>query len=238
MGYGTLGIIGGMGPLATAYLFNQIIGLTEAKCDQDHIHVLIDNNTEIPDRTDYLLHGGQNPLGKLVESAKLLEASGADFLIMPCNTAHYFYNDIKKEINIPFINMIDETARYILEYHPDIKRVGLLATEGTCRTGVYDHVFRNYGIEIVKPSAEEQSYVSEMIYSVKSGTYGKEIPPGYQEVLGSLLKLTGVTVLGCTELPVAHSIYGLNGSYVNTLQVLAENAVRLAGKKVRVKGIC
>lgn len=224
--------------MATSYLFNKIISLTEAECDQDHIHVLIDNNTEIPDRTNYLLHGGENPLDKLVESAKLLEASGADFLIMPCNTAHYFYSDIQKQINIPFINMIDETAKYVLECYPEIKRVGLLATEGTCSTGVYDNVFGNYGIKIEKPLLNGQEHVTEMIYSIKSGSYKKTISQGYYEVLEAMLKLTEVTVLGCTELPVAHGIYGLNGNYVNTLQVLAESAVRLSGKKVRVKGVC
>ena len=109
----TIGIIGGMGPLATVDLFGKIVNLTDAKCDNDHIHILIDNNTYIPDRTSYILGDGKNPLDELVKSAKRLKDMGADFLVMPCNTAHYFYNDIINNVSIPFINMIEETASYI-----------------------------------------------------------------------------------------------------------------------------
>ena len=83
----TIGIIGGMGPLATADLFEKIVGHTKAACDQEHLHVVIDSNTNIPDRTAALLHGGADPLPELTGSARRLEAMGADVLIMPCNTA-------------------------------------------------------------------------------------------------------------------------------------------------------
>ena len=125
----TVGIIGGMGPLATVDLFGKIVNLTDAKCDNDHIHILIDNNTYIPDRTSYILGDGENPIDELVKSAKRLKNMGADFLIMPCNTAHYFYNDIINNVSIPFINMIEETANYI--NNKNIKKVGLLSTTGT-----------------------------------------------------------------------------------------------------------
>src|SRR5690554_1747344 len=101
----SIGIIGGMGPLATCDLFGKIINNTNARIDQDHIHVYIDNNTEIPDRTAAILYGGKSPVAQLVRSAIKLESMGADALIMPCNTAHYFYDEVIKYVNIPMIHM-------------------------------------------------------------------------------------------------------------------------------------
>jgi aspartate racemase len=101
----TIGMIGGMGPLATVHLFERIVLRTKAEKDQDHIRIIIDNNTNIQDRTKAILGYGESPVKELVGSAKMLEKSGADFLIMPCNTAHYFIDHIKKNIKIPFINM-------------------------------------------------------------------------------------------------------------------------------------
>ena len=109
----SVGIIGGMGALATCDLFNKIISNTSASKDQEHIHVYIDNNTEIPDRTAAVLHGGESPVPQLVSSAIKLELIGADVLIMPCNTAHYFYDEFIKYVNIPMIQMPKETAKEI-----------------------------------------------------------------------------------------------------------------------------
>src|SRR5699024_10166329 len=109
----TLGILGGMGPLATVKLFEKIVSLTHANKDQEHIHTIIDSNINIPHRSRYILGNGDDPLNELIKSAKRLENAGADFLVMPCNTAHYFYDKIVAVMNIPFLNMIEETAKYI-----------------------------------------------------------------------------------------------------------------------------
>jgi aspartate racemase len=109
-----LGIIGGMGPLATVNLFNKIVINTDAQNDQEHIHMLVDNNINIPDRTAFLLGTGEDPTEELIKSAVRLEKAGADFLIMPCNTAHHFYEVIKEKINIDFLNMIEETVKFIV----------------------------------------------------------------------------------------------------------------------------
>lgn len=106
----TIGILGGMGPLATSDLFKKIIDVTDVDKDQDYPRVLIDNNTNIPDRTMAILHGGESPVPEMVRSTTVLSEMGADVLIIPCNTAHYFYNVIADSVTIPVLNMIKETA--------------------------------------------------------------------------------------------------------------------------------
>ena len=110
MSGGTIGIIGGMGPLATADLFQKIIRHTDARCDQEHLHILIDNNTAIPDRTAALLHGGADPFPEMCRSAKFLEAGGADCLIMPCNTAHFYHRRLQEQLRIPLLHMVELTC--------------------------------------------------------------------------------------------------------------------------------
>ena len=108
----TIGIIGGMGPLATADLFTRIINLTDAQKDAEHIHILIDNNPHIPDRTSAILHGTESPLPYLIESANRLKSAGADFLIIPCITSHGFYDELVK--NGPVITYSHlEIAKYL-----------------------------------------------------------------------------------------------------------------------------
>ncbi|MHB1394758.1 MAG: cysteate racemase [Clostridia bacterium] len=227
-----LGIVGGMGPLATVKLLEKIVMLTDAKCDQEHLHILVDNNTLIPDRTSYLIGSGEDPRGYLIHSAKLLCAMGANYLIMPCNTAHYFYSDIVKEINIPFLHMIEETAREIIASSPQSEMVGLLATEGTCKTGVYDDIFRKYGLKIIKPSIEKQRYVSSVIYGIKEN---REIDMDAFHKAVEELEAEGCEsfILGCTELSVLHVQHQLQGNFVDPMDIIARSAIRFGGKKVK-----
>lgn len=227
-----LGIVGGMGPLATVKLLEKIVMLTDAKCDQEHLHIIVDINTSIPDRTSYLIGAGEDPRGYLIHSAKLLCAMGADYLIMPCNTAHYFYSDIVKEINIPFLHMIEETARKIKEGNPESVKVGLLATEGTCKTGVYDDIFSKYGMQVTKPSTEKQKYVSDVIYGIKEN---RRIDIESFLSAADELKVVGCEtfVLGCTELSVLHAQHKLQGNFVDPIEIIARSAIRFGGGKCK-----
>jgi len=225
-----LGILGGMGPLATVKMIEKIVMHTDAKCDQDHLHIVVDINTSIPDRTSYLIGSGEDPRRELIHSAKLLCTMGADYLIMPCNTAHYFYNDIVKEINIPFLHMIEETAKNIKNSNPEIAKAGLLATEGTCKTGVYDDVFRGYGIQLIKPSVQKQKAVSDVIYGIKENQkiYIESFMSAVEE-----LKAMGCDafVLGCTELSVLYTQYKPKGNFVDPMEIIALSAIRFGGRK-------
>lgn len=229
-----LGIIGGMGPLATVDLFEKIVLLTDAKTDQEHLQILIDNNTRIPDRTNYILHNtGEDPAVELIESALKLQSIGADYLVMPCNTAHNFYDEIVEAIDIPFLNMIEETGKYILEKYPKVKDIGLLSTEGTIKAKVYDDIFKGYGLNIIKPSEKNQKHITDLIYNIKQGVSHNNLDGFYEAT--EEIKSQGVDlfILGCTELSVAHHMYNLQGNYVDPLVAIAISAIKYAGKKIR-----
>jgi len=136
----TLGIIGGMGPAATLDLFSKILKATPAKKDQDHIHIIIDNFPQIPDRTAFLLGKRENPLPYLLKSVRTLEKANVDVLCMPCNTAHYFVEDIRKATPLPFISIVESTLNEIKSSFENSKNIGLLATDGTIIGRVYHKV--------------------------------------------------------------------------------------------------
>ena len=225
-----IGIIGGMGPLATSDLFKKIILNTDAKSDQEHIRVLIDNNTEIPDRTDSILHGGKSPLPELIKSAALLWAMGAEILVMPCNTAHYYHAELQKNIGIPILNMIDLTRAAILK--SGAKRVGLLATEGTLRSGIYQSAFSGSGIEIITPTESEGRVIGDLIYKgVKAGDRDYDVSSARGVMDAMLLRGAEIFILGCTELPPAMEIYGLNYRVCDPTMELALGAIAAASGK-------
>ena len=225
----TIGIIGGMGPLATVHLFERIVLRTKAEKDQDHIRVLIDSNTNIQDRTKAILGIGESPVKELVNSAKILENSGADFLIMPCNTAHYFIDEIKKNINVPFINMPEETVKYTYDKYGKDALVGIMATDGTIKTKIYENYYAGLGIKTLVP-IKTQGKIMEFIYDViKKGNYDAGTDLFFECV--NELKDLGATafLLGCTELSSAQYLYKFEGSFINPMEVLAERAIIFAG---------
>ena len=118
-----IGILGGMGPEATIDLFQKIVKLTPAQQDQEHLRIIIDNNPKIPDRTKAILHGGENPLPELIKTAQNLERAGADFIIIACNTAHYYLPEIQKTVNITIFSIMQETALYIHHVFPSMKQI-------------------------------------------------------------------------------------------------------------------
>ena len=224
----TIGIIGGMGPLATADLFEKIVGHTKAACDQEHLHVVIDSNTNIPDRTAALLHGGADPLPELVKSAGRLEKMGADVLIMPCNTAHNYYDGIAAAVSVPVLHMVRLTAQTLVER--GVKKAGLLATDGTVRTGIYQKSFAGSGVELLTPDEAGQRAVMEMIYQgVKAGDMAFDAQPARQAMERLLAAGAEVLILGCTELPLAVKLYGIALPAVDPTLELALEAIRFAG---------
>lgn len=223
----TIGIIGGMGPLATADLFRKIVVNTKSANDQEHIRILIDNNTNIPDRTNAIINNGKNPVPQLVKSALSLWVMGAEILVMPCNTAHYFLPEIQKNVDIPILSMIESTSEALLKR--GIKKVGLLATEGTNNSGIYQKEFEKKGIDIVVCSSEEQAVITDLIYKgVKGGKQDYDVANA-RKVMESMFERGAETlVLGCTELPVAMDMYKLDYSACDPTLELARAAIRLA----------
>ena len=219
----TIGIIGGMGPEATLDLFRKIVENTDAKCDQDHPHILIDNYPCIPDRTAYLLGKGISPAPFLIESAKRLKSAGADILCMPCNTAHYFADDIKSSVSLPLVHIVESAGRAI---SPATRKIGLLATKGTLIGRVYHNVLEDAGFEIIKTPEEIQNDVMEVIYSVKAGRTS-EVVNLMQSCVESFEHL-GAEVLigGCTEIPLIINKVRCNVPVIDPTLELARSVIR------------
>ena len=232
----TIGILGGMGPAATADLMNKIIERTDAACDQEHIPMIIDSNTRIPDRTAAIKGEGPSPVSEMLKSARRLEAAGADFLIIPCNTAHHFIRDIESDISIPILDMMLETANLL--QRRGVGCAAVLATEGTYLSRRYDRVLGEKGIEVVNPTPAEQEVLMSLIYDyIKSGiTEARSLPRDQIKALTSDLKSRGAQaiLMACTELPLAFAIMDLiDDSCVDPTAVLAEAAIREAGARIR-----
>ncbi len=229
----TVGIIGGMGPLATADLFEKITRLTKADKDSKHIHVIIDSDTNIPDRTAAILGQGPEPTKELIAAAKRLENAGADILLMPCNTAHYFYPAIQAATKCPILHMLRLTAEEIKSRGPI--KVALLATDGTVKTGIYARLFEEYGIDYMLPEPEEQRLVMSLIYDgIKADNelYFDTAP--ITAALNAMLRRgADAFVLGCTELPIAFEDFELDFPAIDPTYVLAKNAVLAAGYELK-----
>ncbi|MCD7864172.1 MAG: amino acid racemase [Lachnospiraceae bacterium] len=228
----TIGILGGMGPLATCDLFHKIIDITDAGCDQEHVCVCIDSNSAIADRTKAILEGGEDPVPEMVKSAVRLQSMGADVLIMPCNTAHYFYDRIVPFLDIPMLHMIRETVKTVRQR--GLTKVGLLATDGTCRSGVYETAFHAEGIEMYVPSPARQQAVMDVTYKgVKAGNLSIDLT-GFYAAMDELFDQGAQTlILGCTELPVAFDLFHIDRPSIDPTMVLAAAAVCFVGANVK-----
>lgn len=230
----TIGILGGMGPMATADLFRKITALTDAEGDSGHIRVYIDSNPSIPDRTAAILEGGEDPVPAMADALGKLERCGADGIIMPCNTAHYFLPRLERLTRLPFLSMIEAAAGACRERFPG-KTVGILATAGTLSAGLYQDALAAEGVPFLVPEEGERAALMEVIYrGVKAGAP----PPRYRKALLSVTEgMAGrgaaCFLLACTELPLAFEDLGLALPRVDPTEELAKAAIRFCGGRVR-----
>lgn len=231
-----LGILGGLGPLATAYFYELVTALTSAECDQDHIDMVISSRASTPDRSAFILGKSQDdPLPIMVEEAKKLEAYGADIIAIPCNTAHYFYDGIASEVKVPILNIINETIDSLAT--DGVKRAVLFATEGTCRAGTYQRAGEGR-VEIITPSSQIQSEITSFIFdSIKKGALPDE--QHFLE-LGALYKAHGCEriILGCTELSIIKKSFESvrrDDFFADSLEILAKRTVVACGRELAVK---
>lgn len=227
----TLGIIGGVGPLATMFIGEMIVRRTAAETDQEHVNMVITNNTTIPDRTAFILgKSKKNPVPVILSDAKKLETAGVDVLAIPCNTAHSFYDEIQQGTELPVLNMIEETAKFAK--NKGAKRVGILGTTGTISTGIYQEACEQLGMEAIVPNAHIQSLVMSLIYEdIKAGK-----PADFEK--WQLIRRAmddaecDEIILGCTELSIVRQELGLTDC-LDSLLVLAEAAIEKCGYKVK-----
>ena len=224
----TLGVIGGLGPMATAYFMQLVIEMTDAATDQQHIPMIIYNCPQIPDRTSYLLgQSNENPGPQIIDCGKRVAKAGAELLAIPCITAHALFPEIENELETPVLHIIRETAVYLK--HEGIQKVGLEATDGTIQTGVFQTELERQGIEVVLPSKEKQEMVMHIIYNnVKAGR--RVDMDRFQQIEEELhQKGAEVVVLGCTELSMISRDEKLGHGYLDAMEVLARAAVLRCG---------
>ncbi|MGI8857401.1 MAG: aspartate/glutamate racemase family protein [Thermomicrobiales bacterium] len=225
-----VGILGGMGPAATADFYTKIIAATPATRDQDHLHIVIWADPTVPDRSTALLHGGEDPTPWLRRGARALVEMGVSFIAVPCNTAHAFLPRIAADIPVPFLHMMEETATAIEVTYPTIERVGLLATSGTVAVGLYQEWFARHHIEVVVPDDETQERcVMRAIHCVKSGQTGRDVTDLVGVAARSLIDHGAEAVItGCTELPLVFKDGDAAVPVIDPTTVLAEAVVRRA----------
>ncbi len=229
-----LGIIGGVGPLATMFIGEMIVRLTKASKDQEHVHTIIDNDTSIPDRTAYILDTTkENPVPVMQRDTVKLASVGAEIICIPCNTAHTFYAELAEASPVPVLHMIRETAKRAAQR--GAKRVGILATDGTLFSKVYQHALIEQGIEPVLPNKETQADLMSIIYDyVKAGN---DVTAAQWATIANEMKALNCdkVILGCTELSIVNKELKLGDFYIDSLIVLAEAAIEQCGYEVLKK---
>lgn len=224
-----LGILGGLGPMSTVYFCELLNRHTAATCDADHIDMLISSKATTPDRTAYILDkNSPDPLPVMLAEAHRLENAGVDLIVVPCNTAHYFYDGLTKGCKTPILNIIDETTAHLAR--TGVETFGLLATVGTIKAGAYERFCAPRGLACITPTKEEQAIISDIIYGqIKQN---KPIDKSAFERVVSSLRSRGCEkiVLGCTELSLLKK-EGLDDElFVDSLDVLAYRTILACGK--------
>lgn len=231
-----LGVLGGMGPLATQLFYRQIIERTEASCDQEHVDMILFNHASMPDRTESIISGKTEELfDALADDVKRLEQYGATAIAIPCNTSHFFADRLQGEVSIPIINMIREAVTFVTKRKKTVGRVGILATDGTISSGLYQKACEEQGIQAIVPSAKAQALVMKIIYEGIKG--GKPIDYNDFIAIEGELSASGcqAAILACTELSCFKELYRLPDYYIDAMEVLADRSIEACGKQVKRK---
>ncbi len=224
-----IGILGGMGPEATLDLYAKIIRATPATKDQDHLRVIIDSNPKVPDRTPAIIANGESPVPTMLESGKVLEKAGVDFIIIPCISAHFFLDELQRDLEVPILSAFDAVAEKISNEFPDVKTVGLIATTGTIQGGKFAQRLLQNTIATVAPDENDQKTIMDIIYHIKS----TQKPDVRRQCKADLIRVSqnlikngaqGI-IAGCTEIPLELKAEDLAVAFFDPLRILAEAAV-------------
>ena len=226
-----IGVIGGLGPKATTYFMDLVIDNTVSESDQDNVDMLVCQYSSIPDRTSFILgKSNDSPVPEMVDCAKILDREGCKYIVIPCNTASYFFDEVQKEVSAKVINILEETSEVVLKHNP--KRIGLMATDGTIKSGAY-HKFINNDLLFV-PNEMYQAKVMNIIYNKVKKNKDVSLKE-FDEILNYFREnRCEKIILGCTELSVVYSYLKINYSdVVDSLTVLARKTVELSGKNLK-----
>ena len=224
-----VGVLGGMGPDATVDFMSKVIAATPAEKDQDHVHMIVDHNPKVPNRQAAILDGGEDPGPALADMAVRLESAGADFLVIPCNTAYVFRNSVTAVASIPLLSIIDEAIAAIGDQCPGAKAVGVLATDGCLRANVYQEAMVEQGIEPILPSEGELAEFMQLVGRIKSGYQGEAIATSMAVLAKALIDRGAQAVIaGCTEIPLVLNETMIDVPLISSTDVLAEKTAAIA----------
>ncbi len=233
-----LGIIGGMGPMASALFYDMISSKTDASCDQENLDLILLSHAGMPDRTGAILSKDEVQIeavrSKLLADAMFLQNSGCTAIAVTCNTAHYFVNMIEDELDIPFIHLIRETAEAVASEF-GAKKVAVLATDGTIETKLYQDELSKRGVIAFTPKAEVQALVMHEIYDcIKRG---KPTDEEIWQKIEEYVKAEGceAAVLACTELSVVRKELSLGSFYFDPMDIMAERCLDFYEKRGEIK---
>lgn len=233
----TIGILGGMGPEASAYMYSLIIKHTHVEKDQDHIRIFITSNPEIPPRTEAILGKGPSPVPFLIEGIRKLKDAGVDFVLMPCVTAHYFLPDVLAQIEVPFLSLLDESLSWAKENIPELKKVGLISSTGTLVSKLFHDKFGQAGIEVIAPEGEDQAQVMDAIFGAGGIKAGFTSAASKKRIVRAAEKLIAkgaeAIIAGCTELPLVFKAEDISVPLIEPMDILAQKSILEAGHKVR-----
>lgn len=233
----TLGVIGGLGPLATAYFLELTINMTDAKADQDHLDMIIYNTPSTPDRTAYILDSTvPSPLPKMLSVGQTLAQQGVTCIGIPCMTAHYFFPQLEAGISVPLINSIEETVKHLKEN--GIEKVGIMATDGSIRTGLFQQELAQQGLTAIEPEQDAQKKVMHVIYqNVKAGK-PVELDKFFSAADNLRKQGAEAIILGCTELSLVKRDYPIGAGFIDTMEVLARQAILTCEKPLKEQYNC
>lgn len=224
-----LGVLGGLGPMSTVYFCELLTAHTKAECDAEHLDMIVSSRASTPDRTAFILgNSDRDPLPVMIEEANRLTSAGANLIVIPCNTAHYFYDGLQASCRVPILNIIRETVKYLRQN--GVKNFGLLATEGTVRSKAYHQISRPLGLNCITPTTKEQEILSKIIY----GQIKQNRPVDKESFLrvANAMCARGCEklVLGCTELSLLKKEGLADDLFVDSLEVLAYQTIRSCQK--------
>lgn len=225
-----IGVLGGMGPESTADFFLRVIRGTPAERDQDHFRIIIDNNPLIPDRTEGIFSGNTGPvIAGLQETAHNLEQAGADFIVMPCNTAHYFLDEIQAAVSIPVVDMTSAVADCVLRHNPPINQLALMATTATVRTNLYHRALEKAQVRVLAPDSAQQDQLMSVILRIKGSGVDANDKRLTRQLAERLIEAGAQAIIsGCTEISLVLGPDDLAVPLFDSTQILAETAIRLA----------
>ena len=230
----TIGVLGGMGPDATAFFFRLLVRSTDATTDQDHARILVWNDPRVPPRSEAILSGGPSPLPALLEGLALLESAGAGLVVMPCVTAHRYASELAAAARVPFVDLIVETLAHIRKEFPALKTAGLLASHGTIRAGLFSKAAAKAGIDIRVPSAGEQESVTAAVHEIKAGrASGRPRAILLRAARALAARGAEAVIAGCTEVPLVLRSEDLACPLFDPMAIGARACVRKAGYAVK-----